>query len=115
MPTDTPIVCQLGVFSADERRRYQGVRAKIDAAVTSFMEIDQGYEFQLPGEDTMLALVAQWIALERRCCPFFEFTVAIGASDSSIRVSLTGSPEVKLFLESELRSRVMAPSTLVRR
>jgi hypothetical protein len=77
--------------------------------------MDHGYEFHLPGDDTMLALVADWIALERRCCPFFEFTVGIGGLDSSIRVALTGSREVKRFLESELRSRVVAPSTLLRR
>jgi hypothetical protein len=105
----------VGVFSVDERLRYGATRARIDAAVTSFVEVDRGYEFQLPGDDATLVLVADWIALERRCCPFFEFIVSIGGSDSSIRVALTGSPEVKRFLEEELRSRIVSPSSLVRR
>jgi hypothetical protein len=112
---DSPIACHLGVFSADERQRYHAVRAKIDAAVTRIVEIDHGYEFHLPGDDIMLGLVAEWVALERRCCSFFEFTVGIGGADSSIRVALRGSPDVKLFLASELRSRVMPPRTLVHR
>jgi hypothetical protein len=70
--------------------------------------------FQLPGDDNTLALVADRSALERRCCPFFEFTVGISSSDSCIRVALTGSPEVKTFLESEVRSHVVAPPTRVR-
>lgn len=114
MPTDIPLACQLEVFSADERRRYHAARAEIDAAVTHIVEKDNGYEFQLPGDDTMLARVAEWIALERRCCPFFDFTVAIGGSDSSIGVALTGSPEVKRFLATELESRTVSPSALLR-
>jgi hypothetical protein len=114
MPTHAPIACQLGVFSADERRRYQGLRAEIDAAVTRMVEADNGYVFHLPGDDATLARVAEWIALERRCCPFFEFTVSMGGSDPSIRVALTGCPEVKRFLAAELRSRTVSPSGLVR-
>jgi hypothetical protein len=112
---DTLIACQLGVFSGEERQRYDAMRAKIDAAVTRIVEIDDGYEFHLPGDDTMLALVAAWVTLERRCCPFFEFTVGIGASDTPIRVALTGGPEVKRFMEFEFRSRVVSPSALLRR
>jgi hypothetical protein len=111
---DAAIACQLGVFSAEERQQYGAMRAKIDAAVTRIVEVDQGYEFHLPGDDVMLALVAEWITLERRCCPFFDFAVAIGGSDSSIRLALTGGVEVKRFLGSELRSRVVSPGALVR-
>lgn len=52
--------------------------------------------------------------LERRCCPFFEFTVSVGGTAPSIRVALTGSLEMKQFLKSELGSPVVSPSTLVR-
>jgi hypothetical protein len=45
---NTPIACQLGVFSADEQRRYQAARAEIDAAVTRMVEADNGYVFHLP-------------------------------------------------------------------
>jgi hypothetical protein len=110
-----PIACQLSVFSVDERRRYQAARARIDAAVTRIVEMDTGYIFHLPGDDAMLALVADWIALERRCCQFFEFTISIGGSDQSIRVALTGGPEVKRFLESELQSHIVSLNAFVRR
>jgi hypothetical protein len=59
MPTDTPIACQLGVFSADEQRRYQMVRTEIDAAITRIVETDNGYEFHVPGDDTMLVLATE--------------------------------------------------------
>jgi len=110
-----PIACQLNVFSPEERQRYQTVRKRIEAAVIRIVEVENGYVFHLPDDDAMLATVAEWIALERRCCPFFEFTVSVGGSDPSIRVALTGSPEVKQFLNSELGSPVVSPSTLLRR
>jgi hypothetical protein len=109
-----PIACQLDVFSAEERQRYQAVRKQIEAAVTRIVEIDDGYVLHLPDDDAMLAMVAEWIVFERRCCPFFEFNVSVGGSEPSIRVALTGSREVKQFLESELGSPVVSPSTLVR-
>lgn len=112
---EVPIACQTSVLSAEERTRYAALRARIDTAVTSIVETDRGYEFQLPGDDSTLAVVSDWIALERRCCPFLEFTVSIGASESSIRVALTGSPEVKRFLGEELRSRIVSPTSLMRR
>jgi hypothetical protein len=110
----TPIACQMEVFSADERVRYGALRARIDAAMTSIVEVERGYEVHLPGNDATLVLVADWTALERRCCPFFEFTISIGGSDASIRVALIGSPEVKRFLEAELGSRTTSPSALAR-
>ena len=110
-----PIACQLNVFSAEESQRYQTVRKQIEAAVIRIVEIDDGYVLHLPDDDAMLAVVADWVALERRCCPFFEFNVSVGGSDSSIRVALTGSPEVKQFLELELGSHVLSPSTLLNR
>jgi len=110
-----PIACQLDVFSAQEHQRYQAARKQIEAAFIRIVEVENGYVFHLPDDDAMLATVAEWIALERRCCPFFEFTVSVGGSDPSIRVALTGSPEVKQFLNSELGSPVVSPSTLLRR
>jgi hypothetical protein len=114
MPKDSAIACQLGVFSPEERQRYQTVRKRIEAAVIRIVEVDGGYVLHLPDDDVMLAVVAEWIALERRCCPFFEFIVSVGGSEPSIRVAMTGSQEVTRFLETELRSRAVSPSTLLR-
>ena len=91
------------------------MRKRVEAAVIRIVEVENGYVLHLPGDDVMLTLVAEWIALERRCCPFFEFAVSVGGSDPSIRVAMTGSPEVKQFLGSELGSPVVSPSTLGRR
>ncbi len=108
-----PIACQVGVFSPEERQRYQTVRKRIEAALIRIVEVDDGYVLHLPDDDVMLAVVAEWIALERRCCPFFEFIVSVGWSEPSIRVAMTGSPEVKQFLNLELGSPVVSPSTLL--
>jgi hypothetical protein len=109
-----PIACELNVFSADERQRYEAVRRRVEDAVTRTVEVERGYLFHLPDDGATLTAVAEWIALERRCCPFFEFTVSVGGSDPSLRVAVTGSPEVKQFLESELRSPVVSMGTLAR-
>ena len=109
---NAPIACQLGVFSDEERGRYASLRSLILGAVSQIVEIENGYVFHLPGDDAMLATVADWVALERRCCPFFEISVSIGGSDPRIRVALTGSPEVKSFLEAEFRWGVVTTRTI---
>ena len=109
-----PIACQLNVFSPDERQRYRAARTRIEAAVIRIVEVENGFVLHVADEDAMLAIIADWVVLERRCCPFFEFTVSVGGSDPSIRVALTGSPEVKEFLKSELGSPVVSPNTRLR-
>jgi hypothetical protein len=110
----TPIACQLNVFSAEESQRYQTVRKRIEGAVVRIVEMGNGYVFHLPDDDAMLAMVADWIALERQCCPFFEFNVSVGGLEPSILVALTGSPEVKRLLAAELGSGVVLTNKLVR-
>ena len=105
-----PIACQLNVFSAEERWRYQAVRKQIEAAVIRMVEVENGYLFHLPDDDATLVLVVDWVALERRCCPFFEFNISVGGSEPSIRVAMTGSTEVKQFLKLELGAPVVSPN-----
>jgi hypothetical protein len=83
--------------------------------VTSIVEMDRGYEFQLPGDDSALALVADWIANESPMLPVLRIHRLYRGIRSSIRVAPMGSAEVKRFLAAELRSRTLSPGSLVRR
>jgi len=42
------------------------------------------------------------VALERRCCPFFEFTIEVGSEGNSTWLSLAGEEGVKDFIRHEL-------------
>jgi hypothetical protein len=96
-----PIASQLGVFDECELARYRQARSRIEAAILRVEELPDGYRTALPGNEEMLLHVAEWVALERRCCPFLCFTIAVGGADAEIVVSITGDEDVKRFLDGE--------------
>ena len=53
------------------------------------------------GTDAIVEMVAEWTRLERRCCPFFEFTLRVELEDGPVSLRLTGGPGVKEFIKEE--------------
>ncbi len=108
-----PIACQLGVFDESELGRYRMSRSKVEGYVVRIEELPDGARIVLPGNDEMLALVTEWIALERRCCPFLSFTISVSGADTEMGVAITGDEEVKRFLDGEFASGSRKPRELV--
>jgi hypothetical protein len=109
-----PIACELHAFDAATFARYQVLRAQLDLGSQGIEEQSDGYVVVLPGDDATLALVAEWLALERRCCPFLAFSVTLAGPEEPIRVKLSGDADVKQFLAAELGSRFVPATQLVR-
>jgi hypothetical protein len=84
-------------------------------AVAKVEELDDGYAFHLPADDGTAAAVSEWVPLERRCCPFLSIGVSIANSPTAIRVTLTGTLEVREFLRTELGLTTIPLRSLVRR
>jgi hypothetical protein len=111
----TPLACNLGAFSPAERARYDELRAALLAAA-HVEPANGGYAVRLPGDDETFRAVAEWILLERRCCPFISFAISFGDVDEPLRVALTGDADVEDVLRTEFGSRVVLPAgSLVRR
>jgi hypothetical protein len=111
----TPVACNLGVFNPNERARYDQLRATLLAAA-HVERANGGYAVRLPGDDTTFRAVAEWVLLERRCCPFISFSISVGDAGQPCRVALTGDAAVEEVLRTEFGSRVVLPvGSLVRR
>lgn len=111
----TPLACNLGVFSPDERARYDELRAELLAAA-HVEQAHGGYAMRLPGNDETFRAVAEWVLLERRCCPFISFSISFGDAGQPLRVALTGDAAVEEVLRTEFGPRVVLPAgSLVRR
>jgi hypothetical protein len=72
---DAPVACDLAVFTRDEAARHRELLAALRAATTGRSELDDGWALRLSGKDSDAATAAEWITLERRCCPFFTFAL----------------------------------------
>lgn len=74
--------------------------------VDEVRELPSGYAFRLPNKSEVLMTTAQFIALERLCCPFFGFGVEVERENGSVWLSLTGREGVKPFIMAEIRSHL---------
>lgn len=97
-----PIACNLNALSAEERQRRLILVREFARTVTARKELPNGFEMTMDPAKLHLPALAEWIALEQRCCPFLRFTVDIEPAGGAARIALTGSEGVKEFLRAEM-------------
>jgi hypothetical protein len=91
-------------LTTTDRDRHEQLSRKLREARVETAELLDGFEFRLRGEMVSLADLAEWISLERRCCPFLQFEVNFPRKDGVISWGLTlrGREGVKHFIRSVL-------------
>ena len=89
------IACNLHAFTTEQRKRYNNLLAELAPLAGQVRELEDGYEIAFPVETAIS--VAEFVTLERLCCPFLTFTVQL-APASSLRLSLTGPDGAKEIL-----------------
>lgn len=96
--------CRLDVLDGPEKLRYEALRGAMKAAVEEIRELAEGYAARLRPDPALFRQVAEWITLERRCCPFLGLALNWSEGDA-VWLSLTGGPGIKAFLAGMLASR----------
>ncbi len=97
----TVLACDMGAFDAEQRERYQQVTERLMDVVEEIDELSQGYRFRFPADESIVLNLAEFIALERRCCPFFTFNLVVEPDSGPTWLHLTGPEGVKAFILSE--------------
>lgn len=98
-----PIVCNLTAIGPADRRRYAALRNAIRDAVLNRSELPSGYAFQLDENAIGLSQVAEWIAMERRCCPFLTLQLTASGQDPGWVLAITGPRGSKEILADAFR------------
>lgn len=107
---ESPFACDMTAIAQEQLGPHLATIEKLFAAVESFRELSNGYAFRLRDEADTLLTVAEFVALERLCCPFFGFGVEIEREGGAIWLSLTGREGVKPFIMAEISAHL--PATL---
>ena len=97
-----PLACDPASLDAAQRQRRQVLVARLRAVVQEIRELPAGYAFQFPAETSCILELADWMSLERLCCPFLDFELQLGAGQASLWLRVTGRDGVKEFLQAEL-------------
>jgi hypothetical protein len=101
---DVPIACKLDALTPPERARQAELRRAVVDAVVGIDEMPDGFRLRF-ADAASLPQLAEWIPLERRCCPFLSFDVAWPTGAAGPALHLSGRPGVKEFLAAEMNAR----------
>ena len=101
MSTLRTFYCNIGAFTPAERTRHKQLTDTLLANTHAIIELGNGYEFQLNPTVIRFAELAEWLAHESKCCPFFDFQVNYKNEGSLLSVKLTGTEGIKPFIRAE--------------
>jgi hypothetical protein len=101
-PEEPPVACRLGALDATQRQRQKTLLDKVRGAALEIRELPDGFTVRFPADPALFVQLAEWIGLERRCCPFLRFTLE-WKTDEAVFLRLTGPPGVKELIASELK------------
>jgi hypothetical protein len=100
MTPTAPLACNLGAIGVADRPRYSDLVARLRAALASQSELPDGYTYTLDTARITLPEVAEWIGMERLCCPFLTFQIDVLAGGAT-QLTLRGPQGVKAILQVE--------------
>ena len=99
---ESPFACDMTAIAPDQRDAHRAATSRLFQAVEQTRELVNGYAFRLPNESALLNTVAEFIVLERLCCPFFGFGLEVEPEGGSVWLSLTGREGIKPFIMAEI-------------
>jgi hypothetical protein len=86
------LACNVLALSPKERiRHFNEIGPALRSLKKRVRELDDGFEFEFPGDRATLQLLAEWIIQERECCRFFEITLRLEPEGGAAWLCLTGS------------------------
>jgi hypothetical protein len=100
---DPTIACDLSALTPAERDRRRIVLGAVARTIIGRSELPDGFEFRFDAVRLYLAALGEWMALERRCCPFLHFRPDIEPAGKTA-LALTGGRGVKEFLLAQMSS-----------
>jgi hypothetical protein len=97
-----PFACNVKALSRAERMRHTDNTKRLKAAVAETQEGERSLRFRVSDERMDLTALAEWVRLERRCCPFFTFQIELQDGGGPTWLTLSGRSGVKEFIRLEI-------------
>ncbi len=95
------VACRANALDKAQRQRQQALLDTVRRTIVAKQELSDGLALSFPGDAVVFLQLAEWISLERPCCPFLAFALEWKQEDS-VSVRLTGQPGVKDFIAAEM-------------
>jgi hypothetical protein len=102
LPQDIPFACDLTAIPAGKREEHERNGRALFSTIQQLLELPDGYGLRLAKDTQTILQVAEFITLERLCCPFFTFALEVPSGGDSIWLKLTGREGIKDFIRAEI-------------
>src|SRR5437868_1958617 len=100
---ESPFACNAFALSPEIRKRhFEELGPALLKLKKSLRELPDGYELELPSDNTTYQLLTEWAFQERLCCPFFDIDLRFDRENGPLWLRLTGRPGTKDFIKMEL-------------
>jgi hypothetical protein len=100
--SQSPIACDMSVLSPDQRATHMATSRELFALLEEIRELADGYEFRLTEDPCAISRAAEFISLEKLCCPFLHFALEIKPEGGPVSLRLRGREGVKAFIREEI-------------
>ena len=99
---ETGYSCLLSPAELEQRR--SATNAEIIAKADDIVETDDGYKLKFSeADDQLVATLAEWINVERKCCNFLRFELVFEQFTGPIWLEVGGDAAAKQFLKRVMK------------
>jgi hypothetical protein len=99
-PEARPLACNMLAIPPERRAGHEALTRRLFGTVARERRgLPDGYAWRFAGAD--YADVVDFVADERRCCPFITFTITVAADGGPVWLHLTGDAEIKDVIRAE--------------
>lgn len=98
----SPLACDMTAIPADQRPLHLAKSRELFSQIEETRELADGYEFRFADQSNLLKQLADFVSLEKLCCPFLRFEIEVGAESGPVWLRLTGREGVKEFIQEEV-------------
>ena len=98
----SPLACIMTAIPAPQRRQHLNTAREVFARIEEFRELADGYQFRLADGPELMLKLAEFVSMEKLCCPFLKFIIEVEAEGGPVWLRLTGREGVKAFIREEI-------------
>ena len=98
----SPLACDMTAIPAAQRPLHLAQSRELFSQIQETRELSNGYEFRFDDEPNVLNRLAEFVSLEKLCCPFLRFEIEAEAENGPVWLRLMGREGVKEFIREEI-------------
>jgi hypothetical protein len=98
----SPLACDMTAIPAAQRQTHLAASKELFSLIDEVRELPDGYEFRLAARPNLIMRLAEFISLEKLCCPFLNFVIEVDAENGPVWLRLSGREGVKAFIREEI-------------